>query len=48
MRSHAALGQRSRVQRWYELCAATLRRELDLSPAVETTALRRSLLAVRA
>ena len=37
MACHARLGQRGRVRSWYELCAQTLRAELGVSPAPETT-----------
>jgi DNA-binding SARP family transcriptional activator len=43
MRAHAAAGQRSRALRWYEICAVTLRRELDMAPSDETAALARRL-----
>jgi len=39
MRCHALTGQRARALRWYEICAATLRRELEVDPSPETAAL---------
>lgn len=39
MDCHARLGQRGRVRSWYELCAQTLRNELDIAPDEQTEAL---------
>ncbi|HEY1296167.1 MAG TPA: BTAD domain-containing putative transcriptional regulator [Chloroflexota bacterium] len=39
MDCHARLGQRGRVRSWYELCAQTLRSELDIAPDEQTEAL---------
>jgi DNA-binding SARP family transcriptional activator len=39
MDCHARLGQRGRVRSWYELCAQTLRNELDVAPDEQTEAL---------
>jgi DNA-binding SARP family transcriptional activator len=36
MLCHARLGQRGRVQSWYELCVRTLQTELDCAPEPET------------
>jgi DNA-binding SARP family transcriptional activator len=36
MLCHAELGQRGRVQRWFELCVQTLRSALDTEPEPET------------
>src|SRR5262249_53531695 len=36
MLCHAQLGQRGRVQRWFELCVQTLRSTLDIDPEPET------------
>jgi DNA-binding SARP family transcriptional activator len=41
---HATLHQRSRVDRWFKLCVAALRRELDASPSPRTTALHKRLM----
>jgi DNA-binding SARP family transcriptional activator len=45
MRCHAAQGQPGRVRRWYDVCVAMLRQELDLAPSSETVALLGSLAA---
>jgi DNA-binding SARP family transcriptional activator len=39
MLCHARLGQPGRVQRWFELCTTTLRRDLDAEPEPETVRL---------
>ena len=44
IRCHTATGQRARALRWYEICAATLRRELEMLPSPETVSLHRRLL----
>jgi DNA-binding SARP family transcriptional activator len=36
MLCYAHLGQRSRVQRWYDVCVQTLRSELDVEPEADT------------
>jgi DNA-binding SARP family transcriptional activator len=36
MLCHARLGHRSRVRRWYQVCAQTLRTELDVAPEPAT------------
>jgi DNA-binding SARP family transcriptional activator len=41
---HAALHQRSRVDRWFQVCAAALRRELGVSPSPRTVALYKRLM----
>jgi DNA-binding SARP family transcriptional activator len=48
MRSHDALGQHGRVAAWFDICRATLRRELDVRPSHATVALRDALLGRRA
>jgi DNA-binding SARP family transcriptional activator len=45
---HARLGQRGRVRSWYELCARTLRAELDCGPDEETERVYRLALAGKA
>src|SRR5579859_6420828 len=45
MRCHAALGQPGRVRRWFDVCTAVLRQELDLPPGPETVALLHALRA---
>jgi two-component SAPR family response regulator len=44
IRCYVRLGQRHRAQQWYNLCAATLKRELDSMPDRETTSLYHQLL----
>lgn len=44
MRCYVRLGQRHRAQQWYNVCVATLRRELDSMPDRETTSLYHQLL----
>ena len=44
IRCHSRLGQRHRAQQWYHVCTATLKRELDTTPARETISLYRQLL----
>jgi two-component SAPR family response regulator len=44
IRCYVRLGQRHRAQQWYNLCAATLKRELDSMPDSETTSLYHQLL----
>lgn len=44
MRCYVHLGQRHRAQQWYNLCVATLRKELDSTPDRETTSLYHQLL----
>jgi DNA-binding SARP family transcriptional activator len=39
MRCYHALGQRSRALHWYDVCARTLRKELDVGPADATNLL---------
>jgi two-component SAPR family response regulator len=48
MLCHARLGQRGRVRSWFELCARTLRSELDCTPEAETERIYRLALAGRA
>jgi two-component SAPR family response regulator len=47
MLCHARLGQRGRVRSWFELCARTLRSELDCAPEAETERVYRLALAGR-
>jgi two-component SAPR family response regulator len=44
IRCYVRLGQRHRAQQWYNLCVATLNRELDSMPDSETTSLYHQLL----
>ena len=44
IRCYVRLGQRHRAQQWYNLCAATLKRELDSLPDRETISLYNQLL----
>lgn len=44
IRCYVRLGQRHRAQQWYNLCAATLKRELDSMPDHETISLYHQLL----
>ena len=44
IRCYVRMGQRHRAQQWYNLCAATLKRELDSMPDRETTSLYQQLL----
>ena len=44
IRSYVRLGQRHRAQQWYNLCVATLKRELDSMPDCETISLYHQLL----
>ena len=44
IRCYVHLGQRHRAQQWYNLCATTLKRELDSMPDRETTSLYHQLL----
>ncbi|MFQ5813116.1 MAG: BTAD domain-containing putative transcriptional regulator [Anaerolineae bacterium] len=44
MRCYAATGQKARALRWYNICAANLRREVGVTPSPQTVALRRRLL----
>ena len=44
MRCYSRLGQRHRALRWYELCAQTLKRELDFAPDNQTAELYQKLL----
>lgn len=44
IRCYVRLGQRNRAQQWYNLCAATLKRELDSMPDHETISLYHQLL----
>lgn len=44
IRCYVRLGQRHRAQQWYNLCAATLKRELDSMPDRETKSLYHQLL----
>ncbi len=39
MRCYARLGQRSQALHWYDICARTLRKELDVPPLDSTTSL---------
>jgi DNA-binding SARP family transcriptional activator len=43
MRCYSRLGQRHRAQQWYNLCAITLKKELDSTPNRKTTALYKRL-----
>lgn len=45
MESHGRLGQRARVQSWYDLCVRTLDSRLDSPPEPETDAMYRQALA---
>ena len=44
MRCYNRLGQRHRALRWYELCAKTIKRELDCAPENQTVELYQKLL----
>ena len=44
IRCYVRLGQRHRAQQWYNLCVATLKRELDSMPDRETISLYHQLL----
>jgi DNA-binding SARP family transcriptional activator len=41
MRAYAMLGQYGRAAHWYDVCARTMRRELDVDPSPETEQLQR-------
>jgi DNA-binding SARP family transcriptional activator len=45
MEAHGRLGQRVRVQSWYDLCVRTLDARLDIGPEPETDAMYRQALA---
>jgi DNA-binding SARP family transcriptional activator len=45
MLCYAHLGQRGRVQRWYEVCVQTLRTELDVDPEQDTANVYRNAMA---
>jgi DNA-binding SARP family transcriptional activator len=45
MLCYAHLGQRGRVQRWYEVCVQTLRAELDVDPEGDTADVYRQAMA---